>query len=105
MSKIIVSIVIAVITSQAFFGFLQFVITRADTRKNIDKKLEIMERDVLRTQLLFLISMQPDEDQEILTVAEHYFRVLHGDWYMTSIFNKWLIKAGIAKPEWFSNEK
>lgn len=102
-------IIVAVLASNAVFAFIQFIITRHDTKRNIDGKLHTLEKDGLRTQLLLLILMCPRERQEIMTIAEHYFskppKGLDGDWYMTSIFNKWLLNADIAKPEWFDNDK
>ena len=107
------TIVGAVLASQALFGFVQFLISRKDkktsTVQEIKKQLESQERDILRTQLLLLILMRPEEKQEILTISERYFspppKGLDGDWYMTSIFYKWLEKEKIAKPEWFDNKK
>ena len=101
----IITIIVAVISSQAIFGFIQFMITRRDTGRNINGKLSKLERDILRTQLLMLVLLKPEEEQEILMVAEHYFKDLDGDWYMTSIFNKWLTDSDIAQPEWFNNTK
>ena len=105
MSDTTTTIVLAVIGSNALFAFLQFLIGRHDTKKNIKGKLTVLEKDVLRTQLLLLILLKGEEKQEILTIAEHYFKELHGDWYMTSIFNKWLKEKTIAEPEWFNNEE
>lgn len=104
MSDTTSTIVLAVIGSNALFAFLQFLIGRHDTKKNIKGKLTVLEKDVLRTQLLLLILLKGEEKQEILTIAEHYFKDLHGDWYMTSIFNKWLKEKTIAEPEWFDCE-
>ena len=101
MREMIGAIVLAIIGSNALFAFLQFMITRHDTKKNVKGKLTVLEKDVLRTQLLLLILLRPAEQQEILTIAEHYFGDLKGDWYMTSIFNKWLVAERIAEPEWF----
>ena len=101
MSDTTATIVLAVIGSNALFAFIQFLITRHDTKKSIKGKLIVLEKDVLRTQLLLLILLKGEEKQEILTIAEHYFKDLHGDWYMTSIFNKWLKEKDIAEPEWF----
>lgn len=95
------AIVLAVIGSNALFSFLQFAISRHDTKKNIKGKLRTLEKDTLRTQLLLLILLKSGETQEILTIAEHYFKDLNGNWYMTSIFNKWLKEKDIAEPEWF----
>ena len=99
------TILVAILGSNALFAFLQFMIGRHDTKKNIKGKLVILEKDVLRTQLLLLILLKGEEQQEILTIAEHYFKDLHGDWYMTSIFNKWLKEKDIAEPEWFDNRE
>ena len=109
MAASIITIITAVIASQAVFGFIQFLITRRDTKKNVYGKLNTLEKDVLRTQLLLLILMRPEEEQEIMTIAEHYFskppKGLDGNWYMTSIFNKWLSVCEIAEPDWFDNDK
>lgn len=87
--------------------FLQFLIQRYDKKKEeaeekegLKDKLTKLEKDGLRTQLLLLLLMMPDEKKEILTLAEHYFKVLHGNWYMTSLFDKWCEKTG-EKPAWF----
>lgn len=98
-------IIIAVIGSTAFATLVQFFVTRHDNKRNLSKRLDRLERDGLRTQMLFLILMRPEELQEILTIAEHYFKDLKGDWYMTSIFNKWVEEQGIAEPEWFTGGK
>ena len=73
MREMIGAIVLAIIGSNALFAFLQFMITRHDTKKNVKGKLTVLEKDVLRTQLLLLILLRPAEQQEILTIAEHYF--------------------------------
>lgn len=105
MSEITKVVVAAVLGSNALFAFLQFLITRRDTKKNVKGKLLTLEKDVLRTQLLLLILLKPEEKQEILTIAEHYFKDLKGNWYMTSIFNKWLKEKKIAEPTWFDSKE
>lgn len=99
------TILLAILGSNALFVFLQFLITRHDTKKNVKGKLAVLEKDVLRTQLLLLILMKPEEKKEILTIAEHYFKDLQGNWYMTSIFNKWLKASFVAEPEWFDSKQ
>lgn len=105
MSSTVTTIIVAILASKALFDFIQFVITRRDTKKNLKDELKKIERDVLRTQLLVLIVLKPEEEQEILTLAEHYFKVLNGDWYLTSIFNRWLTETDTAQPEWFNDKK
>ena len=104
MSKeVIVTMVLTVLGSNAVFAFLQFLITRHDTKKNIKGKLVTLEKDVLRTQLLLMVSLWPKEKKEIMTLGQHYFDDLDGNWYMTSLFNKWLLDNDIARPEWFKD--
>ena len=64
-------------------------------------RLQIGEKDDCRQQLLLLMADYPDDVQEIMTIAEHYFKDLKSNWYLTSIFNNWLEKKKIARPEWF----
>ena len=99
-NNMITTIVLAILASNGFFALLQFLITRWDTRKNFKGKLERLEKDGLRTQLLLLLLMQPDEETEILKLAQHYFVKLKGNWYMTSVFSKWCKSRGL-RPEWF----
>lgn len=108
---IIVPIVVVMVGCTGFFSFVQFLITRRDTQKGtskrltkIDEKLDKCERDNCRTQMLLLMYCYPNEQSELMRVSQHYFEHLHGDWYMTGIFNKYLEKNGIGKPEWFNTE-
>lgn len=93
--------------------FVKFLMERHDRKKeraedndaeSFNKRLLVLERDGLRTQLLLLILLRPTEQTEILRLAEHYFKDLKGNWYMTSIFNKWLEESGVAEPDWFDME-
>ena len=72
------------------------------TEETIRRDLEKLEKDGIRTQLLLLILLRPDEQTEILKVAEHYFCKLHANWYMTSMFKKWCDEQGL-EPEWFED--
>lgn len=112
MDKTIIVAVLAIFACGGFWTFLQSRMQRRDQKNDnqdaLSKKLDRLERDGLRTQLLLLILLRPAEQQEILTIAEHYFRKppngLGGDWYMTTLFNKWLIDTGIAVPDWFKED-
>lgn len=109
MSADVLQIIIgAILASNGLFALLQFLITRHDTRKNVNGKLTTLEKDGLRTQLLLLLLMQREEKSEILTIAEHYFKKpseggLGGNWYMTSLFSKWCDEHKI-EPEWFKRD-
>ena len=96
----ITPIVIAILTSNGFFALLQYLISRHDTKINVKDKLITLEKDGLRTQLLLMILLQPDEQTEILKIAEHYFVKLKGNWYMTGLFSKWCDAHGL-EPDWF----
>lgn len=97
--------------------FIKFLIERHDrkTERKEDKSLEEitdtlkkLKKDGLRTQLLLLLLIKPEEETEILTLAEHYFKKppagLGGNWYMTSMFKNWLEEYKVGKPEWFETE-
>lgn len=102
--QVVTTIILALLASNGFFAMVQFLITRWDTRHNLKGTLKKLEKDGLRTQLLLLILMQPDEQTEILTLGERYFRKppagLDGNWYMTGIFSNWC-KSRNLEPDWF----
>lgn len=77
---------------------------KKDTLAEITKRLERQERDNCRIQILIMINNYPNNHTEIMKLAEHYFVTLHGDWYMTGVFNRWLMDNNIGKPEWFNSE-
>ena len=94
---------IAALTGGNLLMFIRFLIERHDKKKAspVSERLDKLERDGLRLQMLFLIILMPKEKAEIMKIAEYYFVKLKGNWYATSIFNKWLEDNKIAKPEWF----
>ncbi len=115
LNEIVLAIILACIGSSGLSTLIQFLITRKD--KNSDKKDLIVkeleeikemcqthERDISRTQLLLLIVNYPEDKVEIMKLAEHYFKDLHANWYLSSIFNTWLQENDLAKPDWFNVE-
>lgn len=114
------TIIAAILASNGLFALIQFLIKRRDEKKgkmaemaqrlaNIDDRLLEQERGSCRTQMMVLMCHYPNETEQIMKLAEHYFKPkcsggLEGDWYMTGIFNKWLTGSGIGKPEWFNSE-
>ena len=107
MRETILVAVISAMTSGGVLAFLQFLITRNDDKQGIKKSLKKLEKDGLRTQLLLLILLKPDEQTEILTLGERYFVKppggLGGNWYMTSIFKGWCDERKL-EPDWFNKE-
>ena len=102
---VILQIVMTGIGSVGFWMFIQFLVQRKDNRNDQQRKILKMmakaERDNCRTQLLLLMSDYPEEKKEIFTVAEHYFSNLKGDWYMTTLFQKFIHDEGLETPIWF----
>lgn len=106
------TILVAIISSTSVATLVQFFVSRADKKhdkldkieqalEKINHRLDKNEMDAVRTQMLLMISDYPNNVPEIMRLAEHYFGDLSGNWYMTSLFNKWLDENKIAKPEWF----
>lgn len=102
--------ILAIIGAVMGSGLIQFLITRHDQNKanpiekKIDKILEEQkktEKDNLRTQLLVMMNMMPNNHEEIMTLAERYFKELKGDWFYSSLFSKWLKENNVEKPMWF----
>lgn len=102
--------ILAIIGAVMGSGLIQFLITRHDNNKanpiekKIDKILEEQkktEKDNLRTQLLVMMNMMPNNHEEIMTLAERYFKELKGDWFYSSLFSKWLKDNNVEKPLWF----
>lgn len=112
MADNIASIIITIVGSGAFFSLVQFLVTRHDNKKGIikeikeeirkiDERSKKAERDNVRLQLLTMISDYPDEEQEIMAIAKHYFEELHGNWYMTEIFGNYVKSRNLGEPEWY----
>lgn len=111
MKEVIVA-VIAGVFSGAFFTFLQFLIQRKDSRKQdmedikdaieeIKGEMQDIKLGNARTELMLLFNDYPDNEQEVLKQAEKYFVQLNGNFYMTSMFTKWLELNHISIPGWF----
>ncbi len=110
-----VKIAIEVVSLLLGSGLIQFFVSRHDTRhdtnKQIESKLDKLlseqkksEKDNLRTQLLVMMNLMPNNSEEIMTCAERYFGELKGDWFYSSLFNKWLKENEIEKPIWFDQK-
>lgn len=100
-TKSLADIITAVgIISAAAVGIGTWCITQINSGTNqkldtIIEKVDKAELDATRSQLLALMSDYPDNESEILKVADYYFNGLDGDWYMTDLFTKWADSRGI----------
>lgn len=100
-TKSLADIITAVgIISAAAVGIGTWFITQISSGTNqkldtIIEKVDKAELDATRSQLLALMSDYPDNESEILKVADYYFNGLDGDWYMTDLFTRWADSRGI----------
>ena len=110
---VLIKIILGLLGSGNLVLFVKFLIERHDRKKekeeenamgNVRDRLGKLEKDGVRTQLLLLILLRPEEQTEILTVAEYYFCKLKANWYMTGMFKKWCDDRGL-EPEWFGNNR
>lgn len=123
MTTTIFDIVKDLVISGGLITLIIFLIQRRDTRKSeenriykelqdlkrqsdnrddkLEKRFKKLEKDMVRTQLLLLMyNYRPEDEQELMQVAEHYFVDLEANWYLTPKFNRFLKKEGLARPEW-----
>lgn len=107
--------ILGILTSSSIIAFAQFLITRRDNKKNKNSEIESRldkieaalvknEKDNVRTQMLLVMSDYPQEEKELMTLAEHYFCDLRGNWYMTSIFKNYCARNNMPIPEWMPNK-
>lgn len=100
------TIIAAVIGSGALSALIAGIFQLINNRREkTDKRFQVLEKDVLRTQMLLMLKDFPEETSEIMKLARHYFEDLDGNWYLTTMFNTWLTQNEIAKPEWFKEVK
>lgn len=90
-------IIIAIIGSGALSTVLSMIVG-AIQRKS---KLRKLEKDTVRLQLLFLMYIMPDEKQEVMTLGQYYFETLKANWYLSSLFDRWLKSNSLERPSWF----
>ena len=109
MSDLLTTILIAILGSTGLSSLIVFLITRKDNNKKelADIKSDLQEtmQSQCRTEMLVMMNHYPTETIEILRLAERYFQTLNGDFYMTTLFSKWLKENNIPKPLWFNEDK
>lgn len=75
----------------------------ADQKKIMDAQKK-HEGDIVRVELKMMIADFPDDESDILRLAEHYFKDLHGNWVASALFKKWLSERHLELPNWFEEE-
>lgn len=117
------TIIIAILSSGALSalitGLFQYLQTKRSKKDGLEKKVDdiiddqnkIMaaqkkhEGDIVRVELKMMIADFPDDENDILRLAEHYFHDLHGNWVMAAIFKKWLSDRHLELPNWFEDNE
>lgn len=109
------TIIVAIISSGALSALVSGIFGLVQARKSrqkeieeelkaVKEKLDIAEKDALRTQLMVMIKLYPSEKTDILRLAEHYFVKLDGNWVMTNIFREWCEATDTKIPGWFKED-
>ena len=70
-----------------------------------NEKLDVLQRDVTRIRLMYLIYREPQDAENILTVGKLYFDGLQGNSEASKVFDRWLKEQNIKKPSWFKYEE
>ena len=84
------------------------IVTKVDTL--VDDQVKMMkaqkkqEGDIIRVELKLMISSFPEKEEDILRLAEHYFKDLHGNWVMATTFKQWLDERGLEIPQWYNED-
>lgn len=100
MSENATAILLGVLGSSATCELVRYFIGRATSKKALTQRLDKLEKDGVRSQLMTLIHDYPNRVDEIMEVAHHYFVDLQGNWFMTGLFEKWLEENKVDKPKW-----
>lgn len=129
MSEATVTLLVALLSSSGLIGGIFSIINtiisrktaRGDKQEEIKKELaelktntekeiaeiktEVQENrlDMARIQLMLLMSDYPDDVSEIMKAAEKYFVTLGGNFYMDTLFAKWLKAHKLPQPSWFKH--
>ena len=72
----------------------------AAKQQSILKAQERHELDILRVELKMMIADFPDDESDILRLAEAYF-TKGGNWIASILFKKWLDERGLPFPAWY----
>lgn len=90
-----VLVIVGAAVGACTWGINQVMTLIEDRVSSIEQKIDVIELDTTRTQLLLLIQNTPTDYNSIFNVAFKYFQKLNGDWYMTTLFTKWANEQGV----------
>lgn len=78
--------------------------TIVEDQSKMMKAQKKQEGDIIRVELKLMISSFPEKEEDILRLAEHYFKDLHGNWVMATTFKQWLDERGLEIPQWYNED-
>ena len=122
MDNSIVTIIVAILSSGALSALINAIAqgrrdkqskatgleSKVDTviadQDKIMKAQKKQEGDIIRVELKLMISNFPEKEEDILRLAEHYFKDLHGNWVMATTFKQWLDERGLELPQWYNED-
>lgn len=78
--------------------------TLVEDQMKMMKAQKKQEGDIIRVELKLMISSFPEKEEDILRLAEHYFKDLHGNWVMATTFKQWLDERGLEIPQWYNED-
>ena len=100
--SIVGDIILGILGGGSLVTLIIFLIKRHDSQKEYSKRMDRLERDVIRNQMLLLMAHYSEADvAELLTCAEYYFVKLKGDWYLTNMFARFCHSHNVEIPQWF----
>lgn len=122
MDNSIVTIIVAILSSGALSALINgFFQSRRDKRSKengleskvdaltqeiselraADKKHEI---DQIRSEMKMMIYNDPDKEDDLLRMGQHYFVDLGANWTMGKTYTQWLRSRNIKIPTWVKEE-
>lgn len=69
--------------------------------KKADQKREI---DQIRSEMKLMIYNDPDKEDDLLRMGQHYFVDLKANWTMGRTYAEWLRSRGIDIPDWVKED-
>lgn len=116
---IILALISSGVLSTLITALFQYLATKRSRRDGLESKVDTLvadqaammkaqkkqEGDILRVELKLMISDFPDQEADILRLAQHYFNDLHANWVMAATFKQWLKQRGIDLPDWYNDRE
>ena len=114
---IVLALISSGVLSTLITAIFQYLQTKRSQKDGLESKVDTLvaeqdkmlkaqkkqEGDILRVELKLMISDFPEQEADILRLAQHYFNDLHANWVMAATFKQWLKQRGIDLPDWYND--